>query len=131
MKKLFIGLMSLVWAAGLVSLTPVAANAQLSSDDLWGTNTVDTYTTEVGFSDTDPRQTVAKIIKIALGFLGSIAVILVVIAGFKWMTAGGNEDKIAESKKLMTAAAVGLVIILLAFAITNFVIGSVVDSVRS
>ena len=65
----------------------------------------------------------------ALGFLGSIAVVLVVVAGFKWMTAGGNEDKIAESKKLMTAAAVGLVIILLAFAITNFVINSVISSI--
>lgn len=128
MKKLFIGLMSLVWAAGLVSLAPVAANAQMTSDDLWGTGTTETYTTQ-GFSDADPRKTVANIIKVALGFLGSIAVILVVIAGFKWMTAGGNEDKIAESKKLMTAAAVGLVIILLAFAITNFVINTVVDNI--
>ncbi|HNW55900.1 MAG TPA: hypothetical protein PKN62_02380 [bacterium] len=129
MKKLFIGLMSLVWAAGLVSLVPATASAQqMNSEDLWGTGTTDTYT-DNGFSQTDPRQTVAKIIKIALGFLGSIAVILVVIAGFKWMTAGGNEDKIAESKKLMTAAAIGLVIILLAFAITNFVIDSVVSSI--
>jgi len=130
MKKLFIGLMSLVWAAGLVSLVPVAANAQqINSETLWGTGTENTYANEVGFSTTDPRQTVAKIIKVALGFLGSIAVVLVVIAGFKWMTAGGNEDKIAESKKLMTAAAVGLVIILLAFAITNFVINSVIGAI--
>ncbi len=128
MKKLFIGLMSLVWAAGLVSLAPVAVNAQMSSDDLWGTDTAQIYT-DKGFSKTDPRQTVASIIKVALGFLGSIAVILVVIAGFKWMTSGGNENKIAESKKLMTAAVVGLVIILLAFAITNFVINSVIGAI--
>lgn len=128
MKKLFIGLMSLVWATGLVSLAPVAVNAQIRSDDLWGTDTAQIYTDQ-GFSKTDPRQTVAKIIKVALGFLGSIAVILVVIAGFKWMTSGGNEDKIAKSKQLMTAAAVGLVIILLAFAITNFVINSVIGAI--
>lgn len=128
MKKLFIGLMSLVWATGLVSLAPVAVNAQMSSDDLWGTDTAQIYTDQ-GFSKTDPRQTVASIIKVALGFLGSIAVILVVIAGFKWMTSGGNENKIAESKKLMTAAVVGLVIILLAFAITNFVINSVIGAI--
>ncbi|HQB50940.1 MAG TPA: pilin [bacterium] len=130
MKKLFIGLMSLVWAAGLVSLMPAMANAQttMTSNDLWGNGTENSYT-NAGFSNTDPRQTVANIIKVALGFLGSIAVVLVVIAGFKWMTAGGNEDKIAESKKLMTAAAVGLVIILLAFAITNFVINSVIGAI--
>lgn len=127
MKKCLIGLMSLAWAIGLVSLTPAVTQA-MGSEDLWGTGTVASYEDE-GFSSTDPRQTVAKIIKVALGFLGSIAVILIVLAGFKWMTAAGNEDKIAESKKLMTAAFVGLIIILTAFALTNFVINSVISSI--
>lgn len=132
MKKCLIGLMSLVWAIGLVSLAPAvtqAAPGSMGSEDLWGTGTVASYEDE-GFSSTDPRQTVARIIKVALGFLGSIAVILIVLAGFKWMTAAGNEDKIAESKKLMAAAFVGLVIILAAFALTNFVINSVISSIR-
>jgi len=128
MKKGLIGIMSLVWAVGLLSVAPATVKAQMSTNDLWGNNTVSSYTTN-GFSTTDPRQTLAKIIKIALGFLGSIAVILVILAGFKWMTAAGNEDKIAESKKLMGAAFVGLVIILLAFAITNFVINAVINAV--
>ncbi len=129
MKKLFVGLMSLVWAASLLSLAPAASQAQsMNANDLWGNGTVSTYQNQ-GFSTTDPRQTVAKIIKVALGFLGSIAVILIVLAGFKWMTAAGNEDKIAESKKLMAAAFVGLVIILTAFALTNFVINSVISTI--
>ena len=130
MKKLFVGLMSLVWAASLLSLVPATTQAQttINSNDLWGNGTVSTYQNQ-GFSTTDPRQTVAKIIKVALGFLGSIAVILIVLAGFKWMTAAGNEDKIAESKKLMAAAFVGLVIILTAFALTNFVINSVISTI--
>ena len=130
MKKLFVGLMSLVWTASLLSMVPATSQAaNIESSDLWGTNTVSTYQSE-GFSTTDPRKTVAKIIKVALGFLGSIAVILIVLAGFKWMTAAGNEDKIAESKKLMAAAFVGLVIILTAFALTSFVIDSVITSIR-
>lgn len=129
MKKLFVGLMSLVWTASLLSLVPATTQAQtINSNDLWGANTVNTYQSE-GFSNTDPRQTVARIIKVALGFLGSIAVILIVLAGFKWMTAAGNEDKIAESKKLMAAAFVGLIIILTAFALTNFVIDSVISTI--
>lgn len=129
MKKCLIGLMSLAWAIGLVSLTPaVTQAANMGSEALWGTGTAASYTNE-GFSNTDPRQTVAKIIKVALGFLGSIAVILIVLAGFKWMTAAGNEDKIAESKKLMAAAFVGLIIILTAFALTSFVINSVITSI--
>ena len=129
MKKLFVGLMSLVWTASLLSLVPATTQAQtINSNDLWGNGTVSAYQNK-GFSATDPRQTVARIIKVALGFLGSIAVILIVLAGFKWMTAAGNEDKIAESKKLMAAAFVGLVIILTAFALTNFVINSVISTI--
>jgi type IV secretory pathway VirB2 component (pilin) len=130
MKKFFVGLMSLAWAVSLMSLVPATVQAQnITSNDLWGNGTASTYQNQ-GFSSTDPRQTVAKIIKVALGFLGSIAVILIVLAGFKWMTAAGNEDKIAESKKLMAAAFVGLVIILTAFALTSFVIESVITSIR-
>lgn len=130
MKKFFVGLMSLAWAVSLMSLVPATVQAQnITSNDLWGNGTASTYQNQ-GFSSTDPRQTVAKIIKVALGFLGSIAVILIVLAGFKWMTAAGNEDKIAESKKLMAAAFVGLVIILTAFALTSFVIESVITSIK-
>lgn len=129
MKKLLIGTMSLVWIMGLTMMSPIGVSAQMDSSDLWGEGVADTYTDE-GFSETDPRQTISKIIKIGLGFLGSIAVILIVLAGFKWMTAAGNEDKIAESKKLMSAAVVGLVIILMAFALTNFVINSVVGAIK-
>jgi hypothetical protein len=38
------------------------------------------------------------------------------------MTAAGNEDSVADAKKILIAAVIGLVIILAAWAITNFVI---------
>jgi hypothetical protein len=49
-------------------------------------------------------------------------------AGFKWMTAGGNEDDVATAKKMITAAVVGLVIIMSSYAITTFVISSLYKS---
>lgn len=73
-------------------------------------------------------STVARIINILLGFLGVIAVVLVLLGGFKWMTAAGNEDKIGEAKKLMGAGVVGLVIILAAYAIAAFVINQLVEA---
>jgi len=73
-------------------------------------------------------STIARIINILLGFLGVIAVILVLLGGFKWMTAAGNEDKISEAKKLMGAGVVGLVIILAAYAIAAFVINQLVEA---
>ncbi len=67
------------------------------------------------------QSTVAQLINVALGLLGIVVVVLLVINGAKWMLANGNEDQIAEAKKGITAAIIGLALILSAFAITRFV----------
>ncbi len=72
----------------------------------------------------DPRTVVARIINFALGFLGVIAVVLILFAGFKWMTSAGNEDKVGEAKQMLGAAVIGLIIILAAWAVTNFIISN-------
>ncbi len=77
----------------------------------------------LGLTDTeaDPREMAVDIVKYLMTFLGIIAVIIILLGGFKWMTAGGNEDKVAEAKKLIIAGCIGLVIILAAFIIVQFV----------
>lgn len=72
----------------------------------------------------DLRVTIANIINVAMGLLGIVAVVIILLGGFKWMTAGGSEDKVKEAKKLIVAGVIGLVIILTAFAIANFVVSS-------
>ncbi len=67
-------------------------------------------------------KSVAKMINVVLGFLGIIFLVLFVYAGFMWMTAAGNEEKISKSKKTMAAAIIGTAIILAAYAISYFVI---------
>lgn len=126
MKKWLIGIMSLVWALGLMSLSPATVSAQTSSLDVWG-NTQNSYA-NIGLSDTDPRDVVANVIKVVLGFLGTIAVVLIIVAGFQWMTAAGSEDKIAKAKKIMTAAVIGLVIVLMAYALSTFVINAIIGA---
>lgn len=126
MKKWLIGIMSLVWALGLMSLSPATVSAQTSSLDVWG-NTQNSYA-NIGLSDTDPRDVVANVIKVVLGFLGTIAVVLIIVAGFQWMTAAGSEDKIAKAKKIMTAAVIGLVIVLMAYALSTFVINAIISA---
>jgi len=61
--------------------------------------------------------------------LGTIAVVLIIVAGFQWMTAAGNEEKIGKAKKLMSAAVIGLVIVLMAFALSSFIINAVITAV--
>jgi len=102
---------------------PLAQAQGLTSEDL-GVQ----YASSTGLTTQDPRVTVAKIIRIVLGFLGTIAVILVIYAGFMWMTSSGNEDKVTKAKNILKAAVIGLVIILSAFAITSFIINKLLES---
>lgn len=79
-------------------------------------------TFEGGGDPQDIRVTIAKIIRVLIGFLGIVFLALLVYAGFLWMTAGGNEESITKSKKYMSRSIIGLIIILASFAITNLVI---------
>ena len=68
-------------------------------------------------------STAENIIDYLMGFLGLIAVVIVLVGGFQWMTAAGNEDKVKTAKKTLSAGIIGLVIVLAAWGIARFVIG--------
>ncbi len=67
-------------------------------------------------------NTIATGIEILLGFVGVIFLILMVYAGFMWMMARGNEQRVEKAKSLIEAAVIGLVIVLAAYGITVFVV---------
>lgn len=75
-----------------------------------------------GEDEEDLKGTIAQIINIVLGFLGIIAVIIIITSGFKWMTAGGNEQTITEARGHIKNAAIGLVIVLTSYIIVNFAV---------
>ena len=104
---------------------PAAASAQsLEAEDLFG----DDFTDNTGLGEADLEKTIARLIKVALGFLGIIAVIIVLMGGFKWMTASGNDDKVQEAKKMLIAGVIGMAIILSAYAITTFAESSILEA---
>lgn len=117
---------------GLVAsiAVPAAVFAQgantLSTNDL-GVNEIQS---SIKLGSGDVRQTAAQIINVALGFLGIIAVVIVLLGGFKYMIAGGNEEKTTEAKKLIVSGIIGLAIILSAWAITSFVISRLVTATQ-
>jgi len=76
----------------------------------------------------DLKGTIARIINIALGFLGIIAVVFILMGGFKMMTAAGNEDQTADGKKAVMGGVIGLIIIFAAWGIASFVISSLQSS---
>lgn len=85
------------------------------------------YGTFTGLGTRDIREVIFLVINVILGFLSIIAIIIVLAGGFKWMTAGGNEDKIAEAKKLIIAGIVGMAVIFTSYAIATFVVRSLVN----
>lgn len=54
---------------------------------------------------------------------GIIAVIVIIIAGFTLVTNGGEPEAIKKAKNMILYAVIGLVVIMVAFTITWFVIG--------
>jgi len=75
-----------------------------------------------GLGAQSPAVVISWIIKAILGLLGVIFIVLIIYAGFLWMTSAGNEDAIGKAKKTIVAAIIGLAIVLFAYMITIFVI---------
>jgi hypothetical protein len=64
---------------------------------------------------------IAFVIKGFLAILGIIFIILMLTAGYNWMTAGGEEEKITKAKNMIKRAIIGLFIVIASYAITAFV----------
>lgn len=82
----------------------------------------------LGLANQDLKVTVARLINVAMGLLGIVAVVIILIGGFKWMTSGGDEEKAGDARKLIFAGVIGLAIILSAFAIAKFVIDALLKA---
>ncbi|OGE85542.1 MAG: hypothetical protein A3J48_00300 [Candidatus Doudnabacteria bacterium RIFCSPHIGHO2_02_FULL_46_11] len=73
----------------------------------------------VTFSDYTVEALVARILNIALLFVGLIALVFIVIGGYRYIMAGGNEESVGKAKQTIMNAVIGLIIVILAFAIVN------------
>lgn len=124
MKKITSFAATLGLAASLA--LPMAALAQdtLNANDLG----VGAIQKDIKLGAGDVRQTAARLINVALGFLGIIAVVIVLIGGFKYMVSGGNDEKTADARRLIVSGIIGLAIILSAWAITSFVISRLITA---
>ena len=110
MKKLFYSAVSLALYAA-----PLAASAQTNG----GLANLDDLNLN---GDIDLINLVGRVINVLLGFLGVIALVIIIYAGFLWMTAAGNDEQISKAKKMLGAAVIGMIIIVSSLAIANFVI---------
>lgn len=122
--------LSFVASLGVVSLMALPAFAQggtLTADDLG----VGAVGGELKLGNTDVRSTAGRLINVALGFLGIISVVIVLIGGFKYMVSGGSTEKTDEARKYIISGIIGLAIILSAWAITTYIISGLLKATSS
>ena len=65
---------------------------------------------------------VGNLINVLISVLGIVFVVLIVYAGYLYLTAAGEEKKVTKAKTLIGQAVIGLVLILAAYSISTFVI---------
>jgi len=129
MKKIVIALMLLSLLA--LPLATFATPQQGGVNSLEG-KTVESILGETGVAAEYDTQKgllpmIGTIIRLLLTLLGVVVLILIIYAGFMWMTAGGNTEEVDKAKKWLTNAIIGLAIILAAYAISGFVIENLHD----
>lgn len=78
-----------------------------------------------GLKKTDPRIVAGRMVKVVLSLLGVLFTVLTVYAGFTWMTSAGNEESVTKARKILSASVIGIIIILMSYSITNFVLKNV------
>jgi hypothetical protein len=101
--------------ATLPILVPSDASAQLNR------NFPCDPSTGLRCTETSLPQLFRTIINWALGIAFGLAVIFLIIGGFRYLTAGGNEGAAEAGRKYVINALIGIVIIILSYVIVNIV----------
>jgi len=106
----------------------ISAGSALAANGTWSfsANTgLNTTAGAIGYTDanaTSPEAIVSNAINILLSFLGVVFLGLMIYAGLSWMLAAGNEQSVDKAKRIIEDAAIGLIVVLAAYAIAYFVL---------
>ena len=96
-----------------------AAQVSAVDEDVFG---MQKFQDQTDLGKKDFTTTIAEIINVALSLLGIVAVVIILIGGFKWMTSGGDETKVGDARKFIFAGVIGLAIIMSSWALATFVL---------
>jgi hypothetical protein len=125
-----------LFTMGLAVVMPATTHADFSAKDSiqCGVNTAAGKKTDSGSchpgadSGKSLEQTVTSLINILSIAVGVVAVIMLVVGGFRFVVSAGNDSAVSAAKNTIVYAIVGLVIVALAQIIVHFVLGNVATS---
>jgi uncharacterized BrkB/YihY/UPF0761 family membrane protein len=100
------------------AITKLAATISITPDPQLDSGTLGTRT---GLGNVSPALMASYVINWGLTLLGLVFLVLIIYAGFSWMTAGGEEEKITKAKKMLSSSVIGLLIVLASYGISFYV----------
>ena len=65
---------------------------------------------------------IVNILNWLIGAAALVCVVMIIVGGYSYMTAGGDESKVKDASKTLTNAIIGLVICFIAVVLVNFVL---------
>lgn len=68
---------------------------------------------------------IERVLNTVMGVVGLLAVIVMVVGGILLATSGGDEEKSKKGKNYITYGIIGLVVIILSYAIVNYIVTKV------
>lgn len=80
---------------------------------------------DINIPDKSGDQVFGNILNLFYFIAGIVAVIIIIIAGFSITVSGSNPSALAKARNAMLYSAIGLIVILTAFGITQFVLGRI------
>jgi hypothetical protein len=86
-----------------------------------------TFLAKAGLNDPFPHveassSTLSSILSLVFAATGSLAVLFIVIGGFRYIISGGDPQDAAQAKNTIIYAVVGLIVSIAAWAIVSFVL---------
>lgn len=103
----------------LVLLTPLLASAQGFT----------LPTSPSGLpSESKASDLIIRIINIGLAIAGLVAVLFLIVGGFRYITAAGNEESSEAAKKIIINSIIGIVVIILSFVIVRVIANALISS---
>ena len=115
MKKLKVIALSLMLTT--LMFAPVLAQGNLNN----ASSLLKRSAGQAGVQQESPDVIVGTVINTFLTTVGLIFLLLMIYAGYLWMTARGEEAQVDKAKKIISNSLIGIVVVLSAFAITTLI----------
>lgn len=121
--------LAIIFSINLFATLPTFADDAASSTDICSNDSIPDEIKAAsgcaGTSVTEPEVIIGSIVSTIVGILGLVAVIFILVGGVQYMTSAGDPGKTKKAKDTILYACIGLVVCVLAFAITQFTINAI------